>query len=352
MLVAVAPALSCSGLWPGAAENSTYSIIVNSESVGAQFGPAQYQIGLAYLSQNNYQEALKAFTSAVNNGYSTCDVHFGRAQAYAGLGLYSGAIGDSSICIDMDPNYVAAYELRGVSYLNSGEWEKATADFNRALAIDPSLKEAYFNRGMALRSMGQFDNAVADFKRAVGLDPAYLTAVMWLGRTYYALTDYASAIEQFSRAINLDPVEADVAYNDRAVCEGRNGQLDAALADLNILAGLHPSFYMVFYNRGVVYMKMNKSGPAIVDLDTYLCLDITDKFGCRGLADNWRGYYPQYYVYTDEAKALDDQAQGICNSILAQSGLQKDLSFTAGALYFPGERSDFGGAAFRMHHWR
>ena len=154
MLVAVAPALSCSGLWPGAAENSTYSIIVNSESVGAQFGPAQYQIGLAYLSQNNYQEALKAFTSAVNNGYSTRDVHFGRAQAYAGLGLYSGAIGDSSICIDMDPNYAAAYELRGVSYLNSGEYEKAIADFNAGPGHRSVVKRGIFQPGHGFEKHG------------------------------------------------------------------------------------------------------------------------------------------------------------------------------------------------------
>jgi len=349
--MAVALAVSCSGPRPEVAENSTYTINVNSQSVGTQFGPAQYQIGLAYLSQNNYQEALTAFNSAENNGYSTRDVHFSRAQAYAGLGLYSGAIGDSSISIDIDPNYAAAYELRGVSYLNNGDYQKAIADFTQALAIDPSLKEAYFNRGMALRSLGDLDNAVADFKRAIGLDPAYLAAVMWLGRTYYALTDFAPAIEQFSRAIDLDPVEAAVAYNDRAICEGRNGRLDDALADLNILAGLHPSFYMVFYNRGVVYMKMNKSDPAIVDLDTYLCLDITDKYSCRDLADNWRGYYPDYYI-NNEDQALNDQAMGICNSILVQNAIQKDLSFASGALYFPGEHTGFGARAFQGHHWR
>ncbi|MGA9048621.1 MAG: tetratricopeptide repeat protein [Dehalococcoidia bacterium] len=348
ILAVVVPAVSCIG--PGrAAENNTYTININSDSVGAQFGPAQYQIGQAYLSQNNYQEALKAFNSSANNGYSTLDVHFSRAQAYAGLGLYSGAIGDTSVCIDMDPNYAAAYELRGVSYLDSGEYQKAITDFTQTLSIDPSSKESYFNRGMALRSLGEFDNAVSDFKRAIGLDPSYLAAIMWLGRTYYALTDYASAVEQFTNAINLDPVEAAVAFSDRAVCEGRNGQLDNALADLNILAGLHPSFYMVYYNRGVVLMKMNRSSAAIVDLDTYLCLDITDKYGLSGLADNWRGYYPQYYVYTDESKALNDQAQEICNGILAQSSMLKDLSFTSGALYFPGEREGFGISVFRMH---
>jgi tetratricopeptide (TPR) repeat protein len=351
VLTAVSLAVSCSGPRPEAAENSTYTININSESVGGQYGPAQYQIGLAYLSQDNYQEALKAFDSSINNGYSARDVHFARAQAYAGLGLYSGAIGDTSFCIDLDPNYAAAYELRGVSYLNSGEYQKAIADLTQSLAIDSSSKEAYFNRGMALKDMGEFDNAVVDFKRAINLDPSYLQAVIWLGRTYYALTDYASAADQFSRAITIDPVEAAVAYSDRAVCEGRNGQLDDALADLNILAGLHPSFYMVFYNRGVVYMKMNKSSPAIVDLDTYLCLDVTDKYGLSGLADSWRGYYPEYYI-NNEDQALYDQAAGICNGILSQAGTQKDLAFTAGALYFPGEHTDYGSAAFRMHHWR
>ncbi len=297
VLLAAVLALSCSGRGTQAGENTSYMLNVNSDSVGAQFGPAQYQIGVAFLSQDNYQEALKAFTASINNGYSTRDSHFGRAQAYAGLGLDSGAIGEASICIDMDPNYAPAYQLRGVSYLNSGEYDKAVTDLTSALAIDPSSKEAYFDRAMALKGMGEFDNAVADFKRAIALDPSYLMAVMWLGRTYYALTDYTLAAAQFTDAIGIDPGNAAVAYNDRAVCEGRNGDLDAALADLNTLAGLQPTFYMVYYNRGVAYMKMNKSTPAIIDLDTYLCLDVNDKYGLSGLADNWRGYYPQYYYF-------------------------------------------------------
>ncbi|MHB8086559.1 MAG: hypothetical protein ACYDHZ_12125 [Dehalococcoidia bacterium] len=97
-------------------------------------------------------------------------------------------------------------------------------------------------------------------------------------------------------------------------------------------------------------MKMNRSDAAIVELDTYLCLDLTDKFECRDLANNWRGYYPDYYINNGD-KALNDIAVGICDDILAQNGVQKDLSFITGALYFPGERAGFGVSAFRMRCW-
>ena len=96
-------------------------------------------------------------------------------------------------------------------------------------------------------------------------------------------------------------------------------------------------FLMVFYNRGVVYGKTNKPDPSIADLDTYLWLDVTGKYGLSGLAADWLGSYPQYYIYTDEANALNDQAQAICSNILAQSSMQKDLFFNMGALYFPKE---------------
>ena len=120
VVVVVTLAVSCSGLRAKVGENSTYSIIVDSESVGVQFGPAQYQIGLAYLSQNNYQEALTAFTSALNNGYSTGDVHFGRAHAYNDRGLayyckgnYDQAISDCSTAIKLDPSDSMFYHVRG-----------------------------------------------------------------------------------------------------------------------------------------------------------------------------------------------------------------------------------------------
>ncbi len=336
VLPAVIIAASCGAPVQKPSENASFSFIINSDTVGAQFGPAQYQMGLAYVKEKQYQEALKAFSAAIKNGYAGCDVYLSRAGAYSALGLYSGAIGDASICLDAQPRLATAYSTRGYAYLKSGEYAKAVSDYSQALNIDASNTEAYFNRALAFRELAQFDMAVSDLQRAINLDPGYLEAIIWLGRTYYSTADYTSAIEQFTYAINMDPVAGAVAYNDRAVCLGTEGDLGGALRDLNILIGLNPSYYKAFYNRGVVYMKMVQPAPAIEELDTYLCLDVNDKYGCRNLAMGWRGYYPTFFICCYDP-SISQRAMAKCNSILAVARSAGELPYSDGALYFQSE---------------
>ena len=308
--------------------------------VGLRFGHAQYEVGIQYLNQHKYQEAVVALTGAIKHGYANKNVYLSRARAYANEGLYSYAIADVSNFLDSDVQSAEAYEIRGHAYLATGEYGKAAADLSQAIELDPSAKEAYFDRGLVRRAMGEFTMAIADFRKVIDLDPSYVAAFVWLGRTYYSTMGYYAAIEQFSRAIDMDNKEAAVAYNDRAVCLGKIGRFNEAVADLDTLTGTNPAFYLAYYNRGVLYMKMVQPGRAIEELDIYLCLDIFDKFGCRGLAMGWRGYYTEYTMCCIRP-GISERAISQCNRILSQRPGYDRLPYTEGSLYFVSERSDY-----------
>ena len=73
----------------------------------------QYDLGLRYLSEGNYEEAIIAFTAA----------------------------------IEIDPKRAPAYAGRGDAYVLSGETEEnltaAQADYEKAIELDESTIEAY-----------------------------------------------------------------------------------------------------------------------------------------------------------------------------------------------------------------
>jgi tetratricopeptide (TPR) repeat protein len=312
---------------------------------GDMYGKALYESGKLGLSGRKYGEAVTAFSAAIDAGYDNKDVRLSRAGAYAALGLFTSAIGDASLCLDVDANSARALGLRGYAYFKTGEYRKALADLNRAIELDQTIKEAYFNRGMVLKSEGELRGAVSDFQRALGMDPSYVEACIWLGRTYYALTEYITASGQFSRALELNPQEAAVAFNDRAVCLGKSGEFNAAVTDLDALTCQHPAYYLSYYNRGALMMKMVQPQQAIDDLDTYLCLDTTDKFGCRELAGVWRGYYNQYTMccFSPDVSLY---ALEKCRRVLSQNIGPEELPYSSGALYFGSETGDSNAGVF------
>ena len=83
----------------------------------------------------------------------------------------------------------------------------------------------------------------------------------------------------------------------------------------------------------------------IDDLDLYLCLDASDKFGFRGLANNWRGYYNPYTMccFNPGGSQL---ALTRCDSILTRDAAPETLPIQEGALYFSSETGDSSTAVY------
>ena len=97
----------------------------------------QYDLGQKYLTEGNYEEAILAFTAA----------------------------------IEIDPKRALAYVGRGRAYIASGATEDnlaaAQADFETAIDLDDSLAEAYLGLAEVYIARDQFDEAMDILRRGV-----------------------------------------------------------------------------------------------------------------------------------------------------------------------------------------
>lgn len=85
------------------------------------------------------------------------------------LGKYETAIFDFNRALDMEPEYVLAYNGRGMTYLEMERYDEAVSDFETAIALDPVFSPAYFNRGEAFYRSGDLVEALKDFETACEL---------------------------------------------------------------------------------------------------------------------------------------------------------------------------------------
>ena len=116
----------------------TLVLILGLAACGQSKWQEQYDLGVKYLSEGNYEEAIIAFTAA----------------------------------IEIDPKQAPLYSGRGRAYVFSGETAEnlaaALADFEAALELDETLAEAWLGLADVYIRQGDYDKALEVLR--TGLD--------------------------------------------------------------------------------------------------------------------------------------------------------------------------------------
>ncbi len=137
----------------------------------------KYDLGVRYLSEGNYEEAIIAFTAA----------------------------------IEIDPKQASAYVGRGDAYMVSGETEEnlatAQADYEQAIELDPTCISAYLGLAEIYILKGKYEEAhdilqkgldvIGDVSLSDKLKEVNLLLDRFKDNTYIDFTDITTAAQDF-----------------------------------------------------------------------------------------------------------------------------------------------------------
>ena len=186
-------------------------------------GIYHFMRGVSYYQTGMYQEAIFAFTSAIEWGYVSYDVFFRRGRAYDNLERNNEAISDFTnvLAINHEHYYSlffrASVNLRMSMQGNRHTLTNAFEDINRGLKIAPSDKLHIFY-GLQAAVYAEKRNGrqmIASINRAVELEPA-----RWLdtrASIYEILASRAlrrSVREEYLRRARRDNAEAERLRNE------------------------------------------------------------------------------------------------------------------------------------------
>ena len=89
----------------------------------------QYDLGVRYLSEGNYEEAIIAFTAAIEIDPKQADAYIGRGDAYIGSSEteenLAAALADYQSVLELDDTRADAYLGMADVYIRQGDYEKA-----------------------------------------------------------------------------------------------------------------------------------------------------------------------------------------------------------------------------------
>jgi len=158
------------------------------------------------------------------------------------------------------------YDLQeAVMALRSGDEDKAREKANQALQLKQNYTDALFVVSQIDIASGDIKKAITTSLALVSLDASNPGRYYQLGVLQAADNDHLQAIEAFSRAIILNPSYANALYL-RAQQYLISGEMDKALADLEVVKNLNPDNSLV--SKVITEINQGNTDPTIFNATT------------------------------------------------------------------------------------
>ena len=259
-----------------------------------------YDIGYEFQEEKKYSESLKYYNLAIELNPEYVVAYNNRGHVYVYRNQYEEALSDYNQAIVLDPKFAYAYGGRGVVYVYRKRYEDALSEFNRAIQLDSNYVKAYNNRGYVYVYRKRYEEALSDFNRAIQLDPNYSNSYSNRGVVYAGLKQYEEALSDYDKAIQLDPnyISAPWMAEWTKLCLKRAGPETAG--GLEEIAAIEPDNWIANLCRGVALGFRFKFEEGLAELEAALKPDFAPR---EWDAYFWQGMLLAYLKQGDEAVA-------------------------------------------------
>ncbi|WP_341525069.1 tetratricopeptide repeat protein [Nostoc sp. UHCC 0302] len=215
--------------------------------------------------KGDFKGAAADYTQAIRLNPNYLNAYNNRGLARFNLGDFQGAVDDYNKALKINPKDAEPYNNRGLSRYNLGDKQGAIADYSQAIKLNSNYALAYNNRGIARSNLDDNQGAIADFNQALRINPNFAEAYSGRGLARYQLKDKQGAVADYNQAIKINPKLAP-AYTGRGIARSDLGDKQGAIADLNQALQLNPNFAPAYTLRGITRYQLGDKQGAIADL--------------------------------------------------------------------------------------
>src|SRR3989440_2416933 len=156
-------------------------------------------LGVAYMNQQSFAKALKAFQDAATRDPKLTAHRLNQGIALLSLGRVDAAKEFLEEAVKRDPQDGHAWYNLGLLYKNTSNAQAAVDAFRRVTEIDSNDADTWYFLGSAYSQTRQFPQAIEVFQHAIKLNPLHASAEFGLSRAYQQSGDVAHAREYLQR---------------------------------------------------------------------------------------------------------------------------------------------------------
>jgi len=217
-------------------------------------------LGLIYVAQQNYAEALPLLQAAVREQPSSDVAHSNLGADFFKLHRNREALEEFTVASRLNPKNPMTQQGLGELWLDAGKPERAAEAFSKALEGRPNDPDLEINLATAWVAARSFDRAQDILDKVPGTDTS-ADAQILLGQIEEAKGHSVDAARHFNRAVQLEPSESNVWM--LGVEFLRHWTFDAAISEFEAATVRFPSSKRMKLGLGAAYFGDQKYGEAI-----------------------------------------------------------------------------------------
>ncbi|MDN5005286.1 tetratricopeptide repeat protein [Bradyrhizobium sp. GCM10027634] len=149
---------------------------------------------------------------------SVAEAHFFRAETLRVTERMSEALDDYDQALALRPDYVEAWNGRGLALAALDEPADALQSYDRAIELAPNYINAHIGRGVVLRALGRSEESLLATDRALAIDPYNAATLNSRANTLRGLGRLIEALACYERAIACGADRAQSHFNS-ATCQ-------------------------------------------------------------------------------------------------------------------------------------
>ena len=219
-------------------------------------------LGDCYLKLMDYEQAAEAFQNALRLKEDNYISHYGLALAHYNAGRYDETVStlrEGESYARSPRHQYQLYRTRGSAYYNLRDFERAVADLGKATAIQRGNPKDLLQLGIAYYHLENYGEADRLLRQAVALEPNLLEATEYLARLRYRegieaieVQNYSKAVEILREYVDQNPTDGEASFS-LGLAQLFSDNLSAAEKEFLKTAELMPENWESFDRLGYIH---------------------------------------------------------------------------------------------------
>ncbi|MEO8972028.1 MAG: protein kinase [Ktedonobacteraceae bacterium] len=238
---------------------------------------AAYRLGLDYLKNKHFVEAINQFKYATSQGTPTYDMMYNLGRAYRQYGqsfresnnrdtkLFTEnmklAAEQFDAATHLKPDAVDSFFQLGMSYRDLSLYTQATAAFKKAQQHAPHDPAIYYQLGLVAMEQGYQHEAEAYFQEGLHIKPDHPLILISLGHLYGETRQMSLAANTLLRATQCDPELPD-GWFELGRIHMKGNEWSRALSALEQARQRNADAPEIYTAMGTCYLKLKKKSEA------------------------------------------------------------------------------------------
>lgn len=229
----------------------------NALDLDPDYSDAHIRMAWIYLILQDYEKVYEHANSALKTNEFLAEPYYIKGLAYKEQGNFKLAISSFRTATEQDNDHYDAWIQLGLLHAKA-QHPLTVSYYDNAIRVDSTNYEAHYNKGFYLQNQGKYREAMEEYDAILRHNESFYNAHFNKGFIYLEhLEKYDSAAMMYTNVININPMNYK-AYLNRALAKERDGQLTAALADVNEALNLKPDFELAARAKSRIEGKMER----------------------------------------------------------------------------------------------